>query len=462
MSRTKVCLVYPRHQYLSGDPPLGLGYIAAYARNSNVADITLIDSTFVRHLSLPYIYSRIRQERPDILGIYVDTLMFNNAREVMRWARANGTFVIVGGPHASVSPQTCIDDADVVVIGEGEEAFTDIISHYRHRNFAHIPSIWWWHKGELVKNEIGLKKIDIDALPFVDRDIFDMEQYLLYWHYLDSVGMGIKGTTMITSRGCPFRCAYCQPTLEKLFGKRIRRRSPQNVVEEMRWLKDRYGIQGIFFHDDTFMIERNWIAEFCSELEKSGVDLLWGCNGRIDRVSDDLLKRMHGCGLRNIHFGIESGSQRVLDKVYNKGISLERIHDLITTTKKIGITTMGFFMLGAPTESEEEINATIRLANKLPLEEATFSITNPLIGTDLHDMVSQNPDYKISENFSDFDYYRKRAMSGGNISYGKLKWLQKKALIFFYLSPIRLRYIAGHFRSLSGIKKMIQKIRRFV
>jgi anaerobic magnesium-protoporphyrin IX monomethyl ester cyclase len=175
-----------------------------------------------------------------------------------------------------------------------------------------------------------------------------------------------------------------------------------------------------------------------------------------------MLNQMHKNGLRKIHFGIESGTQRILNDVYNKKINIKDMENTVRLAKKIGIHMLGFFMIGAPGETAEEINSTIALADKLPLDEATFSITTPFAGTSLYEKIKQSPDYEISKEYEDFDYYRKTPIKKGGISTIKLRYLQINALFMFYTHPARLRYILRHLFNLRGIKRLYRKLKRFV
>ncbi len=453
----RVSLVFPRTQYVSGDPPLGLAYVAAYARQHVPGlEINILDSTFDKGLGL--VLEQLRAFQPDIVGIFVDTLMYKNAVEVAAVARGVGAYVIAGGPHATVLPQSLKSACDAVIQGEGEQAFVEVIENFQRKD-----------KGAAVKSgqeiravECSQRIADLDAIPFPAYDLLDMEKYLSVWGYLDSVKVGLKGTTMITSRGCPYQCSYCQPTLDALFGPRLRRRSPLNVIEEIQHLQKAFAIDGVFFHDDTFTINKKWVLEFCQLMKDKGVNILWGCNSRINTVDEEILEAMHAAGLRNIHFGIESGSQRVIDEIYQKKIDLADVERVLALTKAKGIHTFGFFMLGAPQETEEEIHATIRFARRLPLDEASFSIVTPLLGTFLFDQVKKLPDYEVSENFEDFDYYRHSSIKRGGLSLSRLRYLQMKALVLFYGSPRRIGYIFRHFLTIKGWKQLLAKVRRFI
>ena len=458
--RLRVCLVFPRFKYISGDPPLGIAYIASYLKEKLPdVDMSIIDTTFER--SLEIVRKSLEDINPDIVGIYLDTIMYTDGIRIARMAREKGAFVVAGGPHATMAYESVINYVDMVILGEGEKTFTHVVETFPDIEIKSLKGVVCKRDGKRFENKDLNLTEDIDTIPIPDRNLLDMDKYIREWNYLDSVKMGTKGTTMITSRGCPYRCTFCQPTLESIFGKKLRMRSPESVVEEMCYLKGRYSIGGIFFHDDTFTVNREWVLKFCDLVEDKGIRVLWGCNTRANTVDEKLLERMFEVGLRNIHLGIESGSQEILDKVYNKGIMLDDVRKVVDGANRLHINVLGFFMLGAPGESEEEINKTIRLANSLKLKEATFSITTPIPGTYLYDMVRKRG-LHISDDFTDFDYYSKRSFSGDNLTFTCLKTLQKKALFSFYTHPFRWGYVARHLVSPNGMKRLMRKVRRFV
>jgi radical SAM superfamily enzyme YgiQ (UPF0313 family) len=458
MAKIKVCLVFPRLKYISGDPPMGVGYLAAYLKKTLNLDISVIDATFMR--SFVIILNKLKEYKPDILGIYVDAVMTKDAISIADWARNNKLYTILGGPQATVLPEAFIAYADVIVRGEGELILTEVIRSYGTKDLSHIPGIWWKSGGEIIKNVPNQNFIHLDEMPFPERKLLPMDKYLDYWNYLDAMDPSKRGTTMIVSRGCPFSCSYCQPTIREMFGNKIRFRSPLNVVEEIKTLKEQYNIEGIFFHDDTFTIDYSWLQEFCRILENDKLSIFWGCNSRVDTVNEDMLKMMYRVGLRKIHFGIESGSQRILDNIYNKKIKIEQVKNVISLTRKIGVYTMGFFMLGAPSETEKDINKTISFAKNLRLEEASFFLTTPLVGTYLYNMILNNNKYQIDPHYEDFNYYSQYSIIKGGISHNRIKFLQLKAFLFFYLHPFRLKYVMKHMFSIRGRKSLSNKITR--
>lgn len=453
-----IALVFPRLNSRSGDPPLGLGYLASNLPSSPEVRVTLVDGTFLR--SAEEFHARIGDARPDLVGIYFDTMSYERGIEAAKRAKAMNAFVVAGGPHATILPETLVEHADVVAVGEGERTFAEIVHGAATRDLGGIRGICYKEGGRIVTTAPREPVANLDGLKFPERRLFDMEKYAATWHYLDILGMKIKGTTVVASRGCPFRCTYCQPTLVKLFGERLRMRSPANIVSEIKELKRDYGIGGIFFHDDTLTVNRRWLDELCDRFIADRLEILWACNTRADISDERVFKRMYEAGVRYLHIGAESGSQRILDDVYRKRIRLEDITTTIAAARKAGIRAGCFFMLGAPTETREELRETIRFASSLDIDEATFNITTPLPGTYLYDMV-KGLGYKISDNYTDFNYYSRRAFEDPGIGTGALKKFQRRALFSFYLRPRRWAYILRHFTSPGGIPKLVTKVRRF-
>jgi anaerobic magnesium-protoporphyrin IX monomethyl ester cyclase len=453
-----IALVYPRLHYSSGDPPLGLGYLASNIPPVFRRNLTIIDGTFLP--SLDAMYRLLTTRHPDIVGIYFDTMNYGRGIKIARKARELNAFVIAGGPHATVMPHTIIDHVDAIALGEAEITFAEIIQRSRSFDMKGIEGIWFKNGSEIVKNRPRGPVADLDRLNFPERRLFDMERYMAAWHYLDILSTKIRGTNVVASRACPFNCTYCQPTLDRMFGKKLRMRTPRNIVAEIKKLKNDYGVRGIFFHDDTLTINKPWLNELCDRLTTDCADILWACNTRADVKDEDIFKKMYRAGLRYIHIGVESGSPRILDSIYRKRIKLEDIRETIHKAKKTGIRVGCFFMLGAPTETREEINRTIRFASTLDIDEATFNITNPFPTTYLHDMVKEL-NYNLSEDFSDYNYYSRRAFDDPQMSTRRLKYYQRKALFNFYLKPRRWGYLLSHLTSAGGIGKLLAKIGRF-
>lgn len=452
-------LVHPRLRVPTGDPPLGIAYVASALVASGRADVGIADGATLR--SRQSVLEAVAAFRPDVVGIYVDTLMIADAVAVATAAARLGAFVVMGGPHATVCPETLAACSDAIVIGEGERAMVEIVERYRDRALHEVEGIWFRDgDGETVRTPSRKTFADLDSLPFPALDLLDMRSYLARWHYLDCVDVGLRGTNLVTSRGCPFQCTYCQPCLRLLFGSAVRHRSPENVVEELRQLRTRYGISSFFFHDDTLTIDKRRVLALCEAIRRADLDIAWGCNSRVDTLDRETLLAMRGAGLRKLHVGAESGSQRILDDVYGKAIRVEQVRELTATASELGVHCLAFFILGAPGETREELRQTIDLACSLPIGEATFSILAPLPGSAIRERIARDPLSELSDDPADYNYYSRRAFRDPALSGTALKLRQLEALLRFYLGPRRRRYLLSHLTSVSGLRKLRRKIAR--
>ncbi len=455
----KVALCFPRFRYPCGDPPLGVAYLASMLRAHTDAEVEILDSTFwSRPLEK---YRRLfRSRRYDLVGLSCLTSMVRDVFEVARVAKEcnPSCLVVVGGPHPTVMPEHVLSCpyVDAVALGEGEWTLVDLVR--QGGEYTKVKGMAYRSREGIVFTPPREPIADLDSIPFPAWELLPMERYLKHWYQLDAVSFGLKGTNVLGSRGCPFHCTYCQPTLKKIFGSRLRKRSPQNIVGELEELKRRYSIQGFMWLDDTFTIDRKWVEEVCREIKRAKLDLVWGCNVRADCADHDLLALMKEAGLRIVHLGIETASQRILDQVYRKGTTVKEAKRVVFEAKRLGLCVRGYFMLGAPTETLGEIMRTVLLAARLPLDDATFSITTPLPGTTLYEETK----HLIARPVEEFDYYRRPVYHSSDVVHPLLLDLAKKwaYLQFYAFSPRALRTLRSFFDR-DAVRKLRLKLKRF-
>jgi radical SAM superfamily enzyme YgiQ (UPF0313 family) len=460
MSMKKVALIFPRFRIKSGDSPLGIAFVAASLRSRIPVELSIFDATFTP--SWGRLAAFLAEKKPDIVGIYSDTLMSDDALRAARLAKRMGIFTVAGGPHPTIMPEFFLDTVDIVVIGEGERAFADIVSRYPGNNFAGVPGLVY-RRGEETVNTGPCEYItDLDTLPFPAWDLLPMDTYIRSWHYLDSYDIATRGTNIIGSRGCPFNCTYCQPTLRTMFGKKIRFHSPRYIADEIQHLQKSYGITGIFFHDDTFTSNRQWLGEVCAEIRRRSITVHWGINSRVDTIDSNMVLMMKEAGLKGVHLGAESGSQRILDTICRKGIKIEQTRAATQAVHDAGVYCFCFFMLGFPTETAHEVRETIKFSLSLPIDEASFSITTPLPMTHLHRMISNDPNYLFNKPLSGLNYYSKRSFTDPNLSNAMLHAYHLLALLLFWTRPKKLQYILHHFATWNSTVKLIRKVLRNV
>lgn len=454
----KIAIIFPRYKYVSGDVPLGVCYLASCLKQKTNAEIDVIDTTF--HKDKNVIKDLLNKKQYDLIGISSMSSMIDDAFWIAEFVKKNNpnTFIIIGGPHPTVLSSDTINNpnVDAICIGEGEITFTELIEN--NGNPENIKGIWYKSGKEIIKNKPREPVPDLNTIPYPSLDLIDMDNYTKCWFQMDSVKKKLKGVNILSSRGCPYNCSFCQPTLRSIFGRVVRKRSAKNIIGELKKLKETYGIKAFSFLDETFVFDKPWVMKFCDLLIKEQLGLIWACNTRANLVDEEMFAKMKEAGVRKIYMGIESGTQRILDDIYHKGITLKQIKDAVKIFKKLKLRVQGYFMIGAPTETKKEVWDTIKLAVSLPIDEATFSVTTPMPGTHLWNETKE----KISKRVADFDYYKASVYQEGvTLPEKKIERLRRIALLSFYLSPKRLSNTIRGFLSITEFRKSLLKLKRF-
>lgn len=360
------------------NPPLGLLYLGAYLKRYSRHEVEVIDAQ-VEELSYSHLKHRISDARPDVVGI---TAMTFTLLDVIKTARlvkevASDLPVVIGGPHAYIFPTETagLQGVDFVLTGEGEKNFFLLLEHlYSDRNFDSVPGLVYNQKGNLFQNPPARLIEDLDEVPFPDRTLSP------YNKYTSVVARRKPITTMITSRGCPYRCSFCaRPHL----GKRFRMRSAQNVVNEMEECI-KLGIREFLIYDDTFTVNRKRVMDVCDEIVRRKLDIGWDIRARVDSVDEEMLEKLNEANCERIHYGVESGTEKILN-VLSKGISTDQARKAIKETKKAGIQTLAYFMIGSPTETREDILKTMDFALELAPDFVHITITTPFPATEIYE-----------------------------------------------------------------------------
>jgi anaerobic magnesium-protoporphyrin IX monomethyl ester cyclase len=453
-----IALVFPRFKYPSGDVPLGLGFIGAYLRAHAGVSVRIVDPTFEPD-PLRYIEDHFRNNRYDLVGLSAMTPQIRDAFVIARMVKRNhpDCLVVVGGPHATILPEHTLscEAVDLACIGEGEETLLDLVRN--PTAYRTIPGLAWRQDGSIVRSPARAPIENVDSLPPPAYDLYDTDRYLAAYSQMDVVSPRLRGFFIMASRSCPFSCSYCQPTLQQIFGRKMRVHSPEYLVRLLQDLKQRYRIDSFFFADDTLNINRDWTARFCQALREADLGLTWGCNFRVDLIDRESLAALRAVGLRKVNIGIESGSQRILDEVFQKKITLEQVRSAVDLLNESGMRIHGYFMLGAPGETPDEIGATIALSRRLKIDDAMFSITTPLPGTHLFDRSR----HLIGKDFEDFDYYRHSVYRDPSVlDEARLNRLRRRAVLGFYLRPRPMGRILRQIIRPGGFGKLLLKARR--
>jgi len=408
-------------------PPLGLAYLASMVRDEH--DVKIVDS-----LAEDYTYSDvgriIREYDPDVVGITSTTSMMPDAYEVAKIAKMHNenVKVIMGGPHVTFVPKRTFEECpyiDFIIRGEGELTFKELIDALeKGKDVSRILGLSINLGGKVRDNPPRPLVKDVDTIPIPSYDLLPMEKY-----HVDGVRFG----TIMTSRGCPFNCVFCSSSLQ--FGRRWRGHSDSRVIEELRVLHDDYKIREIEFLDDTFTLNRPRAIRIAKRIREEGLDISWSASSRVDLFTDEVAKAMKSGGCHTVYFGIESGSQRILDFI-GKRITPELSIAAVRKAKKHGLNALGSFIIGFPDETREEVEKTIKFSRKVGVEYAQFTIATPYPGTRLWD-------YALSKNLILTFNWRKYTtldpvMKLKNFSPGEIKKILFKAYINFYLNPFYL------------------------
>jgi len=359
------------------NPPLGLLYVAAYLEAQGRHEVAVIDSQ-VEELSYEQLETRIRAYGPDVVGLTAMTFTLLDVMQTIKLVNVISPEiqVVIGGPHAHLFPEETLNlpGVDYVVIGEGEESFSHLLDHINQpEELKRFQGLVFYHQGAIVNTGVGALIRDLDALPFPARHLVP------YQRYSSLLAKRTPVTTMFTSRGCPYRCTFCdRPHL----GKRFRSRSPKSVVDEMESCIG-LGIREFLIYDDTFTVSRKRVQGICEEIQRRKLEIGWDIRGRVDTVDLDLLKKMRAAGCERIHYGVEAGTEKIL-KVLNKGITLTQARDAFRWTKEVGIETLAYFMIGSPTETREDMLQTIQFAKSLKADYVHITILTPFPGTKVY------------------------------------------------------------------------------
>ncbi len=409
-------------------PPLGIAYIAAVLRENNY-DVEILDAQAL-NTTWDGFEKIISKKSPDVVGFTSGTPMIFRvfrAAEIVKRVSPN-TRVIVGGPHPSVLPGESLGNrlVDFDVRGEGEYTILELVRELEggRPNLPGIDGISFRSNGRIRHNRERKPIMNLDELPFPARDLLPMDKY----HATPGNHRREPATSVMTSRGCPFRCIYCA----KPFGRVFRSHSPGYIISEMEHLVESYGTKEIIFFDDTFTFDRRRAEGICDLMIKRDWDLTFSCMARCDTVDRNLAGKMKLAGCQYIGFGIESTTPEIL-KNLRKGESIEKINQSLRNSKRAGLLVRGFYIIGSPGETAETIKRNIEHAKGMGLDLAQFSIITPYPGTELFEWAERNG-YLLTRDWRLYDC-SEPVVSLPNLKPADLKYWYQRAFKEFYGRP---------------------------
>lgn len=415
-------------------PPVNLGYLAGYLEKNNIIPRVLDGMLLPAKKAISLILAKVKEISPDVIGISCLTqtadISYLLSHEIRKISNAK---IVFGNLHASYFAEDILREnvADIVAHGEGEETLLHLMKCLQNNNdLSSIEGISFRKDGEIIHNKKRNFIENLDNLPFPAWHLLEREKYKLF----SFAEIKTPATLISASRGCPYNCSFCSLLI---MGHKRRVRSIKNIVDEFEYMHNNFGYKQISFVDPIFPFTKKEGLNFAEELIKRNLHqrIIWTTETRVDLVDEELLKCLKMSGLKRIMYGFETGSDIILSD-YKKQFTLQDAIDAVRITKKYGIEIIGFFILGAPTDTPESILKTIDFARGLNIDFAKFNILVPYPGTGLHKKLKQEGRIPEGQWQRYTSYPTKKVLpiySPDGISKEELVDLQKLATKKFYL-----------------------------
>ena len=466
----RVLLIYPKPNRIEFDTAhtinLGLAYMAAVLERRGHS-VTVHDF----NLELDHLFPD-RARNADLVGIYTITAAFKAATAIAERikTRLNSSCTIVlGGPHPTSRPGDALacPSVDYAAIGEGENLICDLADNLGNTNVCQSLRGLAYRGGLGTTISNGKADIpqDLDALPFPAYHLFPTRKFnptRPTWFSASKMKCG----SMMTSRGCPFRCTFCTSAADQPFGKKFRAMSPERVVDEMEWLVREWGVNFIEFQDDVFHLTACRAEEICRRLMRRKSPVRWSIpNGisRVENVTEGFMRLCKKAGCVDAWFAAESGSARIRDEIIVKQNTLDQVRRAIEASKRAGLQTGAFFIFGNPDETPEEMEQTIDFACSLPLDRAQFTIATPFPGTSLWDRITREGQWLVTDYDQFGPYENVVYFELGRLKRENVMRAYKKAFRRFYLRPsYLLRNVALRKETYTNLPLLARQAVRFM
>jgi anaerobic magnesium-protoporphyrin IX monomethyl ester cyclase len=372
-------------------PPLGLSYVAGALEKAGF-QVQMLDN-YLQKKPIEEVKAYVKQLNPELVGITCSSATYHKCVETAAAIKEvlPNCKVVAGGWHPSYMPDSMLQhpEIDYVIMGEGERAMVELATFVTKGEktivLGAIAGLGYKRGGKVFKNATKFIE-NMDEIPFPARHLLPMEQYERKMEFLDVEPVDI----MSIIRGCPFSCAFCET--RKMWGPACRFFSPKRVVDEVKYMVDKFGSKGIYFINDNFTIRKKETVQLCDLLKKENLDLQWICDTRADMLSSELLVKMREAGCKTIWFGVESGVPRILEKI-NKHISLEQVESAFKLCRKEGIQVAASFMLGIPGETLADMETTFKFAQKLNPDLCQFNVFIAYPDSLLYEEILQSGSY---------------------------------------------------------------------
>jgi len=431
--------------------PLGLLSIATYLRSKGCQNVSILDAGPER-LNSEETAKRILSVRPNLVGFSVMTELWYTVWKAISIIKEADPriVVVVGGPHVSIYPELCLEasKADIAVAGDGELALHEILTRLGNGTSLHgIDGVFFRDKhGEPVcpTNRVAIVE-DLDKVPIPERNLVDLNKY-------GALLSSDRSTTMISSRGCPCRCVFC-----KLSVQHVVSRSPESVISEFEDIA-RLGFREVEVYDDTFTWEKQRVLEICNGLAQRKLGVSWSVRSRVNRVDREILEALRRAGCKRIHFGIETGNEKIL-RDCRKGITKEQARIAVSLAKEVGLEVLTYYMIGFLDETLKEAEDTLRFAMELDSEYVAFAILIPYPGTAIYEQALERGiiplDHWREFSSSPSPCYEIPSVIENLITREEMMAFVNRAHSRFYFSPKRVLRQVWACRSWEGFRKRL-------
>jgi len=361
------------------NPPLGLLYLASTIKYHTDFKVDVLDA---QPLGLTYsaLEEYLAGKSYDVVGVSAMTFTLLDAFKTVQLVKKSipEATTVLGGTHVHLFPEETINLAgvDFVLMGESEFSFIDFLKKYRNRDkLSEVPGLVYKNSdNHIIKNHFSPIK-SLDNIPLPDRSLVDIN------NYSSLLARGSLSTTIVSSRGCPFKCSFCDRPLSPITSC-FRSRSSGNVIDEIdKCVK--LGINDFLFYDDTFTVNRERVSSICEEILKRKLKIIWDIRARVDTIDREMLMLLKKAGCVAIHYGVEAGNDKTL-KAINKDFTVNKVKETFKLTRSIGIDTLAYFMVGLPSQKKNDIQDSVDLVKELNPDYAHFSIFSPYPGTELY------------------------------------------------------------------------------
>ena len=375
-------------------PPLGLAQISAVLKKAGYKP-KVIDLLFEENL-------KQIEDLSVTNGIYImsfSTALVSRAKEIIKLIRTKdkNAFIMGGGAHPTARKEKTFDELDLDLIALGEVKIDKLVDFLHSEDWPlklpEIKGVIYKHEGKVYINKPVDEWEDLDDIPILDQGAFPLDKYFKL--------KGFRELSIVSSRGCPYRCTFCQPILIKLFGPKVRFASVKKTVDEFEYLATNFKLDMIVFSDDTFAFHQERVIDMCKEIIKRKIPIMWRVQTRVG-LRRDVLEWMKKAGCFLIAFGVESGSQKILDNV-NKQATVDMIIDTFKNCKEIGLLTYAYLMIGNVGESKDTINDTIKLIKKIKPFTFNIAISTPYPGTYLYEHIKKN-NIALNTEWSEYNH----------------------------------------------------------